>query len=156
MNAKIGSLIIRNTIARYEPFTIKEVFHIKLNRVVQYAVFIDNDPFEQELGFDKIPFDNYPFEPKFELDNTNLEGNNSKDNYFLTKLTEIIKKRLKSQQCSLENSQNILKDILANPAEDPIMQEIYIESEKRYILDRTQRIEFIKASEKKLKASYKC
>ncbi|BCZ46156.1 hypothetical protein psyc5s11_22230 [Clostridium gelidum] len=147
MSTQIKTLIIRNTIACYQPFTIKEVFHTRLNRVVQYAVFIDNDPFEQELGFDKILLDNYPFELKFEVDY-------ERDNYFLTKLDVIIKKRIKSQEGSLENAQNILKNILDNPVEDPIMQEQDIEAEKRYILERTHRIEFIKAAEEKLKTNY--
>jgi hypothetical protein len=147
MSTQINTIIIRNIIARYEPFTIKEVFHVKLNRVVQYAVFIDNDPFERELGFDKILFDNYPFELKFEMDY-------ERDNYFFHKLNMIIRKRIKSQESSFENSQNILKNILANPVEDPRMQEQYIESVKKYILERTQRIEFMKAAEEKLKTNY--
>lgn len=147
MSTQIKTLIIKNTIARYEPFTIKKVFNVRLNRVVQYAVFIDNDPFERELGFDTIHFDNYPFELKFEMDY-------ERDNYFLTKLDEIIRKRIKSQECSLENAQNILKSILANPVEDPKMQEQDIESRKKYILERTQRIKFIKAAREKLKTNY--
>lgn len=147
MSTQIKTLIIRNAIARYEPFTIKEVFNVRLNRVVQYAVFIDNDPFERELGFDTIHFDNYPFELKFEMDY-------ERDNYFLTKLDEIIRKRIKSQECSLENAQNILKSILANPVEDLRMQQQDIESRKKYILERTQRIEFIKATREKLKTNY--
>jgi hypothetical protein len=114
MNVQTNSLIIRNIIARYEPFTIKEVFHTRLNRVVHYAVFIDNDPFERELGFDKILFYNYPFEPRFG------EGD-EKDNYFLTNLITIIQRRLKSQQGGLDNAQNLLKDMAAKPLEDPII-----------------------------------
>jgi len=68
----------------------------------------------------------------------------------------IIKRRLKSQQSGLDNAQNILKDIITNPVEDPIMQEQNIEAEKKYILDRTRRIKFIKAAEEKLRANYKC
>jgi hypothetical protein len=147
MSTQIKTLIIRNTIARYEPFTIKEVFNVSLNKVVQYAVFIDNDPFERELGFDKILLDNYPFELKFEVDY-------ERDNYFLKKLEVIIKKRITSQESALENAQNILKSILANPVEDPRMQEQDIESKKKYILERTQRIEFIKTAREKLKTNY--
>lgn len=148
MSTQIKLLIIRNTIARYEPFTIKEVFHSRLNRVVHYAVFIDNDPLKQELGFDKILFYNSPFEPRFGV-------RDEKDNYFLTKLTEIIITKLISQQGGLYNAQNMLKDVLANPVEDPIEQELNIESIKEYILKRTQRIEFIKAAEENLKTKYK-
>jgi RNAse (barnase) inhibitor barstar len=148
MGTQIKSLIIRNTIARYEPFTIKEVFHTRLNRVVHYAVFIDNDPLKLELGFDKILFNNSPFEPRFGV-------GDEKDNYFLTKLTEIIIEKLKSQHGGLYNAQNMLKDVLANPVEDPIEQELNIESIKEYILKRTQRIEFIKAAEENLKTKYK-
>ena len=116
MATQIKALLIRDTIARYEPFTIKEVFNTRLNRVVQYAVFIDNDPFERELGFDKILFYNYPFEPRFGV-------GDEKDNYFLTNLTEIIRKRLKSQQGGLDNAQNMLNDILSNPVEENAIQE---------------------------------
>ncbi|WP_160684808.1 hypothetical protein [Clostridium sp. C2-6-12] len=149
MKIKENSLIIRNTIARYEPFTIKEVFHTKLNRVVHYAVFIDNDPFERELGFDKILFYNYPFEPRFG------EGD-EKDNYFLTNLETILQRRLKSQQGGLNNSRNILKDAIANPVEDPIIQKRHIDSIKAYILERNKRIDFIKSAEEKLKINFRC
>jgi hypothetical protein len=148
MNVQTNSLIIRNIIARYEPFTIKEVFHTRLNRVVHYAVFIDNDPFERELGFDKILFYNYPFEPRFG------EGD-EKDNYFLTNLITIIQRRLKSQQGGLDNAQNLLKDMAAKPLEDPIIQKRNIEAIKKYILERSKRIEFIRSAEEKLKTNFR-
>lgn len=153
-------LIIKNTIKRYEPFTIKEVFQTSLDRVVHYAVFIDNDPFEQELGFDRIPI-----ELIHDLGTSRDNGvsgvsdipvkvDDSKDNYFLMKLVKILEERLKDQQGALNNLQNLQNERLANPLDDPIKHKNELEIFEKMILERNIRINFIEASKKKFLINY--
>ncbi|MBZ9686136.1 hypothetical protein G9F72_007290 [Clostridium estertheticum] len=152
--------IIKNTIKRYEPFTIKEVFQSSLDCVVHYAVFIDNDPFEQELGFDIIPIEyNYALGTSRDtgvlgVSEMPVKVVDSKDNYFLMKLVKIIEKSLKDQQAALNSLQNFQNEWLTNPLDDPIKHKKELEVNKKMILEKNVRINFIEASKKKFLINY--
>lgn len=133
----MNSLILGNTIKRYEPFSIKEVLYDKTNDIVKYAVFIDDDPLSLEFGFGTFP-----------------KAINPKKDYFLEQILLIIEQKLANQYSSLENAKITLQEILSNKVDDKVEENELISIQK-YITERTNRIAFIEAARTKLKSNFK-
>ncbi|GKU24365.1 hypothetical protein CFOLD11_11910 [Clostridium folliculivorans] len=131
------SLILGNTVKRYDPFSVKEVLYSKTNDIVKYAVFIDDDPLSLEFGFGTFP-----------------KAINSNDHYFFQQILLLIEQKLANQYSSLENAKITLQEILSNKVDDKV-DENELFSIKKYITDRTNRIAFIEAARTKLKSDFK-
>ncbi|GKU30463.1 hypothetical protein [Clostridium folliculivorans] len=131
------SLILGNTVKRYEPFSVKEVLYSKTNDIVKYAVFIDDDPITLEFGFGTFP-----------------KAINPKDDYFLQQISLLIEQKLANQYSSLESAKITLQDILSNKVDDKV-DENELLSIQKYITERTNRIAFIEAAKTKLQSDFK-